>query len=135
MNLPLLFALAPLLAQAADRPAWEIAPRWDCQADNLRICKGLGGDCTFAPNAARFHIDFETARFTPGIGGGSEHIVGRNFYEGRYGPGFTKLVFDSGDSAALASRPSADGKSWEMVVTRAQPAQQYSFLGTCSPAA
>ena len=158
-----LIALAlPLLVEAADRPAWDVAGRWTCQTDRMRICKDLGGACATTANEAHFHFDFATNVFAVGtperpllvpndsfprsavarprlqldLG---ERIVAREYlaaqeYPSGHSPGFSKLALDSGDSVTIATRPRADGKSYDAVLTRAQLDSQYSFFGACRPA-
>lgn len=146
----LLLALAlPLFLQQAPRPAWEIAPRWVCEMDKLRICQGLGGRCEIRDNSARFGIDFPASRFgallesdpypesrarRPHRPRLSETIVGRHWFAPSpplYGD--TKIVFDSGDSATLAPAPRADGETLDAIVTRNGIDSQYHFYGTCRP--
>jgi hypothetical protein len=158
-----LIALAlPLLAQSADRPAWDVAQRWTCDTDRMRICKGLGGACTTTANEAHFRIDFATNVFAVGTADRpllepkesfprsavsrprlkldlGERIVAREYlgpqdYPSGPTPGFSKLGLDSGDSFTIATRLRADGKSYDAILTRAQLDSQYSFFGACRPA-
>lgn len=151
---PLSAALPVLLllpaAQTEPRPAWEIAPRWQCDMTRLRVCHGLGGRCRVGANRVGFTIDFARSRFgrtevedpfhprtadwRPGDDL-AETIAVRAFHAlGPNADGFTKIAMTNGDSATLAADPNRDG-SHNGFVTRVQPGDQYYFYGTCRPEA
>lgn len=51
---------APSLAQQA---AWDVASRYVCTADSLRICRGGRPRCASAEPLATFFVDFEAGTF------------------------------------------------------------------------
>ncbi|MDF7777402.1 hypothetical protein P1X14_19250 [Sphingomonas sp. AOB5] len=126
--------LLPLLAQSTPRPAWEIADRWECNATQLRICKGPGDACELSDNEARFRIDFTKNKLLIADDPDGERITTRYFWPGGYSRGFTKIGLETGDTLALGTGP-VEGKpdTYAMVMTRADPGSQYSFFGACRP--